>query len=146
MKISMPTKHASGLASIWASRGRAFLGKPSRREVILVNSLAVAVGILAGYFAIAFRSLIGFCQHLFMHQQVGFDLISPLEHKLGAWIILVPALGFLVVAYLVRFFAPEAKGHGIPEVRGVVDQAIAQCVAVPHQVKRLQRGSGDDRR
>lgn len=118
MQLSEIKKNFSSrsAARAWASRGRAFLGKPSRREVILLNSLAVVVGILSGYFAIGFRALIGLFQNLFLHHQISFDLISPSGHVLGPWIILAPPIGFLVVAYLVRWFAPEAKGHGVPEV------------------------------
>jgi CIC family chloride channel protein len=38
----------------------------------------------------------------------------------GAWIILVPVIGAVGVAWLVKTFAPEAKGHGVPEVMDAI--------------------------
>ena len=38
----------------------------------------------------------------------------------GNWVILSPILGGLVVVYLVDRFAPEAKGHGVPEVMDAI--------------------------
>jgi len=34
----------------------------------------------------------------------------------GAFIILVPVIGAIGVTFLVTTFAPEARGHGVPEV------------------------------
>ncbi len=38
----------------------------------------------------------------------------------GDWIVLSPVLGGLVVVFLVLRFAPEAKGHGVPEVMDAI--------------------------
>ena len=40
--------------------------------------------------------------------------------RFGNWVILSPILGGLVVVYLVNRFAPEAKGHGVPEVMDAI--------------------------
>lgn len=33
-----------------------------------------------------------------------------------ALVILIPVVGGLAVVFLVRAFAPEARGHGVPEI------------------------------
>ena len=38
----------------------------------------------------------------------------------GVGVVLVPVVGALVVAWLVKNFAPEAKGHGVPEVMDAI--------------------------
>jgi CIC family chloride channel protein len=38
----------------------------------------------------------------------------------GPWVILVPVIGAVVVTFLVNTFAPEAKGHGVPEVMDAI--------------------------
>ncbi len=93
-----------------------YLGTITRKEIVLLNALAITTGIITGYVAIGFRMLIGFFQNLLMHSQIGFHLVSPLEHNLGYLVILLPPFGLFVVAYITKYFAPETKGHGVPEV------------------------------
>ena len=38
----------------------------------------------------------------------------------GAFIIIVPVIGGLIVTYLITNFAPEARGHGVPEVMDAI--------------------------
>src|SRR6202034_58420 len=38
----------------------------------------------------------------------------------GAFVILVPILGAVAVTFLVSNFAPEARGHGVPEVMDAI--------------------------
>jgi chloride channel protein, CIC family len=38
----------------------------------------------------------------------------------GAFVILVPVVGAIAVTFLVSNFAPEAKGHGVPEVMDAI--------------------------
>lgn len=127
-------------------RLRLGLLKLSKKEEFLLNSLAALVGILGGFAAILFRHLIGFFENLVFHHQIGFDLISPLQHELGATVIIVPAIGMVIVAYLTHWFAPEAKGHGVPEViqavmsrGGIIRKRI---VAIKALASAITIGSG----
>lgn len=85
-----------------------------------MSGLAILTGLIAGYGAIGFRFLIGFFQNMIMHGRLDFRLASPLEHVRGPWIVIIPPLGLLFVAYLVRTFARETEGHGVPEVMEAV--------------------------
>ncbi len=86
----------------------------------LLNILAVLTGLIAGYGALGFRYLIGSMQNGLFHGQADFHLISPLEHVRGPWVIIIPPIGLLLTAYLVKYLAAEAKGHGVPEVMEAV--------------------------
>jgi len=87
-----------------------------------ISLLAILVGAVAGFGAIAFRYMIAFFHNLFFFGTVDLSFHSE-EHFVsswGPWVILVPALGLLIVNWLTRTFAPEAKGHGVPEVMNAV--------------------------
>ncbi len=81
------------------------------------------VGIVTGFGAVAFRDLIGLIHNtLFLGQlAVRYDanLFTPAS-PWGVFIILVPVLGGLGVTFLVTKFAPEARGHGVPEVMDAI--------------------------
>lgn len=85
--------------------------------------LAVAVGIAAGFGALIFRALIAFFHNLFFLKLVSVHYDANVHTILGpwgAWVILAPVIGAVLVAFLVKNFAPEAKGHGVPEVIGAI--------------------------
>jgi chloride channel protein, CIC family len=96
-----------------------------RRGISLpyLSILAMVVGIVTGIGAVLFRDLIGFIHNLLFLGQfsIKFDanVFTP-PSPLGALVILVPVLGAIGVTFLVNTFAPEAKGHGVPEVMDAV--------------------------
>ena len=84
-------------------------------------ALATAIGLLSGIAAIGLRWMIAAVQWLFFDQGGRLsDLLAPLPE----WVPLVcaPAVGMVVVSWMVRRWAPEAQGHGIPEVQFAVRQ------------------------
>ena len=84
-------------------------------------ALATAIGLLSGIAAIGLRWMIAAVQWLFFDQGSRlFDVWIPLP----GWVplVLAPAVGMVVVSWMVRRWAPEAQGHGIPEVQFTVRQ------------------------
>ncbi len=84
--------------------------------------LPVIVGALAGIGAIIFRYLIAIVYNLFFEGKFNyfFDDHLPLSTVWGNYVILIPVIGFFLVGVLVNKGAPEAKGHGVPEVMTAV--------------------------
>jgi CIC family chloride channel protein len=73
-------------------------------------TFAILVGVGTGLGTIAFVRMIGFMTHLFF----GGGLFGVAPY--GLFIVLLPVIGGLIVGPLIYYIAPEAKGHGVPEV------------------------------
>jgi CIC family chloride channel protein len=91
--------------------------------LVQLSLLALVVGVVTGFGAVGFRDLIGVIHNLFFTGRFAlaydanvFSGASPW----GAFIIAVPVLGAVAVTFLVSNFAPEAKGHGVPEVMDAI--------------------------
>jgi len=83
--------------------------------------LAIGVGLLAGLGALLLRRLIDFVHFLFF--DAGADLaarLAPAGLRADWHIIIAPAVGMVIVSAMVRRWAPEARGHGVPEVQFAV--------------------------
>jgi CIC family chloride channel protein len=114
-----------------------------------LSLLAVLVGVVGGIGAVVFRAMIAlFHNTLFLGRvSVTYDATSHTPASpWGPFVILVPVAGALAVAFLVQHFAPEAKGHGVPEVidaiyynRGKIRPVVA---AIKSLASALSIGSG----
>ncbi|MCB1383797.1 MAG: chloride channel protein [Notoacmeibacter sp.] len=95
--------------------------KPGERiaSLPLLTFYAFLVGCVAALGAIGFKFLIAIIYNLSFHGTFSLHL-EPNQYGepsvWGAGIIVVPVIGGLIVVWIVQTFAPEAKGHGVPEV------------------------------
>ena len=103
-----PSSFRQVLGSIlgWVPRGHV----PATSITIL---LACVIGVLGGYGAVFFTFLIHFVQRWTLE-----PFVHLADHNPWWWIgvACVPALGLLAVSWFTRRYAPEAQGHGVPEV------------------------------
>lgn len=86
-------------------------------------ALSILVGVVAGLGAIVFRGLIGLFHNLLFLGRLSVNYDANTHTPASPWgaaIVLVPVVGAMGVAFLVKNFAPEAKGHGVPEVMDAV--------------------------
>jgi CIC family chloride channel protein len=97
--------------------------EPRQLPLGQLSLLALALGVVTGLGAVLFRDLIGLIHNLLFTGQalVHYDAnIFTAPAPWGPMVILVPVLGALGVTFLVSNFAPEAKGHGVPEVMDAI--------------------------
>jgi CIC family chloride channel protein len=98
-RMAVLDRHRKLVRSYWSSEAAGTAG------------LALVVGGITGRGAVGFIEIIALCQRLF------FDGGASAFSALGGWyVVLLPVLGGLIVGPLVHFLAPEARGHGVPEV------------------------------
>ena len=84
-------------------------------ESARIVPLALVVGALSAGVALALLDLIGLFTHLAYEGRVGTSLIQPTLHRFGAWTVLIPVVGGLVVGLMARYGSERIRGHGIPE-------------------------------
>jgi len=82
--------------------------------------LASGIGIAAGLIAYLLLKLIGLFTNLFFFHRFSAEFTSPMTHHLGAWVILLPAAGGIVIGFMAKYGTSKIKGHGIPEAMEAV--------------------------
>ncbi|HJZ19849.1 MAG TPA: chloride channel protein [Bradyrhizobium sp.] len=120
-----------------------------RVSLLVLCGLALIVGVMTGFGAVALRLLIGFFHNAFYNGtfSIWYDAnISEGPSRFGNWVLLSPVIGGLVVVFLVQRFAPEAKGHGVPEVMDAVfykrGNIRGQVAIIKSLASALSIGSG----
>ena len=120
-----------------------------RVNLLVLCGLALIVGIMTSCGAVALRALIGLFHNALYNGNfsIWYDAnVSEGPSRFGDWVILSPVLGGLVVVFLVQRFAPEAKGHGVPEVMDAVfykrGNIRGQVAIVKSLASALSIGSG----
>jgi chloride channel protein, CIC family len=109
---------------------------PQRIGLVRLSLLALVVGITAGFGAVIFRDLIGLIHNIAFLGSFSINYDASVFTPPSPWgviVILVPVLGSLIVTFLVTNFAPEARGHGVPEVMDAIyygEGVIRPVVAV----------------
>jgi H+/Cl- antiporter ClcA len=85
-------------------------------RLVWISGLAVLIGTLCTFIALALQGLIGFFTNLFYFQKISFVFgLAPADNTLGWLAVLVPVAGGLVIGLLARFGSERIRGHGIPE-------------------------------
>jgi CIC family chloride channel protein len=74
----------------------------TNRRLLTVSLLALAVGALSAFIALALLKLIGLFTNLFFYQRFQWDLASPVGHHLGWFVIVVPIVGGLIIGLMAR--------------------------------------------
>src|SRR3954454_18570202 len=84
-------------------------------RVITIGAIAIGIGVVSAYVALVLLKLIGLFTNLFFFQRWSTAVASPANHTLGAFVILVPVVGALIVGLMARYGSDRIRGHGIPE-------------------------------
>ncbi|MBV8572765.1 MAG: chloride channel protein [Acidobacteriaceae bacterium] len=85
------------------------------RQAIPISLMAILIGVVAAFVASGLLKLIGFFTNLFYYQRIDTAMTSPAANHLGAWAIVVPVIGSLIVGIMARYGSEKIRGHGIPE-------------------------------
>jgi chloride channel protein, CIC family len=84
-------------------------------RILLLSSVALPIGIISAYVAVALLSLINVFTNLFFFQRLSIAAASPAAHMLGGFVVVIPVLGGLIIGLMARYGSDRIRGHGIPE-------------------------------
>jgi len=84
-------------------------------RLLQIGAMAAFIGMLSTGTAWLLLKAISLFTNLFFFQSLSTAPQSPAAHALGAWVIVVPVIGALVIGLIARYGSEQIRGHGIPE-------------------------------
>ena len=88
----------------------------SKKRLITISLLAIAVAIVITFIAKFLMFIIGFISELSFFGNISLTAESnPSLNHMGIWVIFVPAIGGLIVGFMALYGSQAIRGHGIPE-------------------------------
>ena len=105
------------------------------RRVVVIAALSIAVGISGGFIAQGLTRLIGLVTNISFYGRLSSAFVSPADHRLGPWVVLVPVLGGVIVGIMARFGSKAIRGHGIPEA---MEQVLTNRSRIPARLTILK--------
>lgn len=84
-------------------------------RVLPISALAICIGMVAAFVALALLRLIGLFTNLFYFGRWSTAMVSPVGNHLGIYSVLVPIGGALIIGVMARYGSERIRGHGIPE-------------------------------
>jgi chloride channel protein, CIC family len=84
-------------------------------RVIPISLLAMVIGVVCAFVALALLRLIGLFTNLFYFGRWSTTMVSPAGNHLGVFSIFVPIAGALIIGVMARYGSERIRGHGIPE-------------------------------
>ncbi|HWE02415.1 MAG TPA: chloride channel protein [Tepidisphaeraceae bacterium] len=107
-------------------------------RVLFISFLAIAVAMAAALIAQLLMRLISLVTHIAFYGQFATRLDEhsmPAGNHLGAWVIVVPVIGGLIVGVMARFGHKAIRGHGIPEA---MEQVLLNQSRIPPRITFLK--------
>ena len=104
-------------------------------RLLRICALAILLGLLVGGVARVLTMLIGVVTNLAFHQTWSTAFTSPAGHRLGAWVIVVPVIGGVIVGAMARWGSRAIRGHGIPEA---MEQVLTNESRIPARMTWLK--------
>ncbi len=115
------------------------------RRILLISVLAVILGVASAYVAQLLMLLINLITDLCYYGRIsdvigpnakpGSFVLSPADTSIGAWVILMPAIGGLTAGIMARWGSRAIQGHGIPEA---MEQILTNESNIPARMTWLK--------
>ena len=84
-------------------------------RVVPISALAIVIGVICAFVALALLRLIGLFTNLFYFGRWSTAMVSPAGNHLGIYSVFVPIAGALIIGVMAEYGSERIRGHGIPE-------------------------------
>jgi len=84
-------------------------------RVLPISALAMAIGAVCAFVALALLRLIELFTNLFYFGRWSTAMVSPVGNDLGWYSVFIPIGGALIIGVMARYGSERIRGHGIPE-------------------------------
>jgi H+/Cl- antiporter ClcA len=84
-------------------------------RVAPISMLAMLIGVICAFVALALLRLIGLFTNLFYFGRWSTAMVSPAGNHLGIYSVFIPVGGALIIGIMARYGSERIRGHGIPE-------------------------------
>src|SRR4051812_9196505 len=85
---------------------------PVDRRTLLVAALAIVIAVGAGLVAQLLTALIALITNIAFYHQLSFVTRSPAGAHVGAWVLVIPVIGALIIGVMARYGSAAIRGHG----------------------------------
>ncbi len=90
--------------------------RPVGGRTAFIAGLAILIAIGAGLSAQFLTALIALITNIAFYHTLSLTLRSPAGAGVGAWVLVIPVVGALIIGAMARYGSAAIRGHGIPEV------------------------------
>jgi CIC family chloride channel protein len=104
-------------------------------RVVLISAIAMVVAAAAALVARFLTALIALVTNLAFYGRFSTASVMPAGHHLGAWVIVVPVVGAVLVGLMARYGSRAIRGHGIPEA---MEQVLLNESRIPPRITFLK--------
>ncbi len=84
-------------------------------RTLLIAAVASAIGFAAAVIAQVLNTSLAVVTNLAFFGRWSTTHVSPADNRLGAWVVVVPVVGAVLVGLMARYGTKAIRGHGIPE-------------------------------
>jgi CIC family chloride channel protein len=104
-------------------------------RVALISGIAILLAAGAAVIARVLTDIIGMVTNLAFYGRLSTAFVSPADNTLGAWVIVIPVIGGVIVGIMARYGSEGIRGHGIPEA---MEQVLLNESRIPPRLTFLK--------
>src|SRR3954471_12547010 len=105
------------------------------KRVMVICAISVLLAIAAAFIAQALMCLINLVTNISFFGRVSVLSASPAPNHLGAWVIVIPVIGGIIVGFMAPYGSRAIRGHGIPEA---MEQVLTNQSRIPARMTFLK--------